>query len=65
MVINVKEEYINLLKSVNREGIDKLISNATNMPVFIAEDPLDCVVKGAGKCLEHSLTTYRPRLRRI
>lgn len=47
------------------KGIDKLISNATNMPVFIAEDPFDCVVKGTGKCLEHSLETYRPRLRRM
>ena len=34
------------------ENIDKLISEKTGMPVFIAEDPLECVVKGTGKTLE-------------
>lgn len=33
-------------------GIDKLISDATNMPVHIAERPLDCVVDGTARCLE-------------
>ncbi len=33
-------------------NLDKLISEKTGMPVFIAEDPLDCVVKGTGKTLE-------------
>ncbi len=32
-------------------GIDSLISQATNMPVYIAENPLDCVAVGTGKCL--------------
>ena len=32
-------------------GIDTLISQATNMPVYIAENPLDCVAVGTGKCL--------------
>ena len=32
-------------------GIDKLISEQTNMPVFTAKNPLDCVAFGAGKCL--------------
>ncbi|MGI5881489.1 MAG: rod shape-determining protein [Dethiobacteria bacterium] len=32
-------------------GLDKLISEETGMPVFLAEDPLDCVVLGAGKAL--------------
>lgn len=32
-------------------GIDKLISENTNIPVYIAERPLDCVVDGTGKCL--------------
>ncbi len=36
-------------------GIDTLISESINMPVFIAENPLDCVVDGAGKCLGSSL----------
>jgi len=34
------------------KNIDKLISLKTGMPVYIAEDALDCVVKGAGKTLE-------------
>lgn len=33
-------------------NIDKLISQRTEMPVYIAEDPLECVVKGTGKTLE-------------
>ena len=34
------------------ENIDKLVSEKTGMPVFVAENPLDCVVKGTGKTLE-------------
>ena len=34
------------------ENLDKLISEKTGMPVFVAENPLDCVVKGTGKTLE-------------
>ena len=34
------------------KGLDQLIRNETNMPVHIAESPLDCVVLGAGKALE-------------
>lgn len=33
-------------------GLDVLITKETNMPVHIAESPLDCVVLGAGKALE-------------
>lgn len=33
-------------------GIDKAISEVTKMPVWIAEDPLTCVVRGCGICLE-------------
>jgi rod shape-determining protein MreB len=32
-------------------GLDKLVARETGMPVYIAEDPLDCVVLGAGKAL--------------
>lgn len=35
------------------KNLDKLLSQSTGMPVYIAEDPLDCVVKGAGKTLEN------------
>ena len=33
-------------------GLDVLINKETNMPVHIAEAPLDCLVLGAGKALE-------------
>ncbi|OGH56593.1 MAG: rod shape-determining protein [Candidatus Lindowbacteria bacterium RIFCSPLOWO2_12_FULL_62_27] len=33
-------------------GIDKLLSKETGLPVHVAEDPLTCVVLGAGKYLE-------------
>ena len=34
------------------KNLDKLLSEKTGMPVFVAEEPLDCVVKGTGKTLE-------------
>lgn len=34
------------------KGLDELIFSETSIPVHIAEEPLDCVVRGAGKCLE-------------
>ena len=34
------------------KNLDKLLSQRTGMPVYIAEEPLDCVVKGTGKALE-------------
>lgn len=34
------------------KNLDKLISSETGMPVYVAEEPLDCVVRGAGKTLE-------------
>lgn len=34
------------------QNLDKLLSQKTGMPVYVAEDPLDCVVKGTGKTLE-------------
>ena len=33
-------------------GLDKLISKETGLPVHVADDPLFCVVNGAGKVLE-------------
>lgn len=33
-------------------GIDKVLTEATKMPVFIADDPLSCVVRGCGKVLD-------------
>ncbi len=42
-------------------GIDKVISEATKIPVWIAEDPLTCVVRGCGKLLDdpHLLSKIR------
>jgi len=34
-------------------NLDELISQATGVPCYVAEDPLLCVVKGAGIALEH------------
>ncbi len=34
------------------KNLDKLLSIETEMPVYIAEEPLDCVVRGTGKTLE-------------
>ncbi|ETT82459.1 rod shape-determining protein [Viridibacillus sp. FSL R5-0477] len=35
------------------KSLDKVISSETNMPVFIAENPLDCVAIGTGMALDH------------
>jgi len=35
------------------KNLDKVISKETNMPVFIADSPLDCVAIGTGKALDH------------
>ncbi len=40
------------------KGLDKLISKETGLPVRVAEDPLFCVVRGAGKVLEE-LDTFK------
>ena len=34
------------------KNMDKLLSIKTEMPVYVADDPLDCVVKGTGKTIE-------------
>lgn len=34
------------------KNFDKLLSSATGMPVYITENPLECVVRGTGKTLE-------------
>ena len=40
------------MKRQKAEYVDKLVSERTGMPVFIAENALECVVKGTGKTLE-------------
>ncbi len=44
-------------------GLDRLLSKETGLPVKVAEDPLFCVVKGAGKVLEE-LDIYKDVLMR-
>lgn len=46
-------------------GLDLLVSQETNMPVHVAERPLDCVVEGTGKRLEIVMPNeyYRSRRR--
>ena len=39
-------------------GLDKLISTETGMPVRVAENPVDCVVRGTGICLEKDLLGF-------
>lgn len=34
------------------KNLDKLLSEETGMTVYVADDPLDCVVRGTGKTLE-------------
>lgn len=43
------------------KNLDKLLSEETSMPVYIAEEPLDCVVRGTGKVLEE-LERLKPLL---
>jgi rod shape-determining protein MreB and related proteins len=43
-------------------GIDKTISEATKMPVWIADDPLTCVVRGCGVCLDDMSLLRRIRV---
>jgi rod shape-determining protein MreB len=33
-------------------GLDRRVADATQMPVHVADDPLTCVVRGAGVVLE-------------
>ena len=35
------------------KNLDHVIRQATGLPVFVAEDPLLCVVNGCGKVLEN------------
>ncbi|MEM7197846.1 MAG: rod shape-determining protein, partial [Pseudomonadota bacterium] len=33
-------------------GVDRVLSEATELPAFVAENPLECVVLGSGRSLE-------------
>ncbi|MEY3407239.1 MAG: hypothetical protein RL038_300 [Actinomycetota bacterium] len=40
-------------------GLDARLSNETGMPVHVAENPLDCVALGSGRCIEDLDTLKR------
>ncbi len=53
-------------------GLDRRIAAETKMPVHIAEDPLSCVARGAGKMVEEfenpvyrDILTSTQRTRRV
>jgi rod shape-determining protein MreB len=35
-------------------GLDRRLAQETRFPVYVAEDPLTCVVRGAGEVLEEA-----------
>ncbi len=39
-------------------GLDQLLANETNLPIHVDEDPLTCVVRGAGRILD-DMPRYR------
>lgn len=43
------------------EGVDSVLREVTGIPVVCAEDPLTCVVRGAGMALEE-FKRYKPLL---
>ena len=45
-------DWVNCNYRVKPKNLDKLISAETGMPVYVAEEPLDCVVKGTEKTLQ-------------
>ncbi|HOA34603.1 MAG: rod shape-determining protein [Clostridiales bacterium] len=46
-------------------GLDKLIASETQMPVHVAENPLDCVAIGTGICLEKDILNLSNKKRLI
>jgi len=42
-------------------GLDRLLAHETNLPIHVDEEPLTCVVRGAGRILD-DFTKYRPVL---
>ena len=42
----------------DRAGLDRLLAEETNLPIHVDEEPLTCVVRGAGRILD-DLPRYR------
>jgi len=45
-------------------GIDKVVSEITKMPVWVADEPQDCVVRGCAKLLENEALLNEVRVKR-
>jgi rod shape-determining protein MreB len=45
-------------------GMDKVVAEATKMPVYVADDPLTCVARGCGKLLENPTLLNKIRITR-
>lgn len=45
-------------------GMNKVIAEATKMPVYVADDPLTCVARGCGKLLENPSLLNKIRITR-
>ena len=46
------------------EDVEKAIADATKMPVWVADDPLTCVVRGCGRLLDDSNLLAKVRVTR-
>lgn len=58
-LITLKEEFINLLKKTNREGMDDLISYIESTDFFIAPASTRFHLCHSGGLLEHSINVYK------
>jgi len=55
LISDILEKGITLCGGVSQlSGFDKIIAERTKIPVWLAEDPMTCVVRGCGKVLEDS-----------
>ena len=45
-------------------NMDRLVSNVTGIPVFVSENPMDCVAAGTGRALENIQVMSRSMVRR-
>ena len=64
-VFDLGRNVYNIAGDEQLRGLARLISRETGMPVFVADNPLDCVVEGTQKRLEMGIPMdYYERRRR-
>ena len=60
--VDIDERKIEMLRSgrspIYEPGLDQLIARETNLPIHVDEEPLTCVVRGAGRILD-DINKYR------